>query len=359
MEVIRFARALVPLAAIALIGAPGVARPAVPGAADPPWDPPACRGAVAAPTVSAGTTRYRLDAALAAAGSLAGQRLKIGIVGGLERQVTLPAESFATGPVRGLVLVGDDDGTRSRLRAVDPARGCAWTIAAESAVIRSAIFATDAGSTWEHRVDRATRADLGVWRRAIGGGTASRVAPGLAPDVAHGRTFATDLRWALDGRLVIASCGELACRTRLVDPATGLAEATSRTGPVLGVAGTRVIAYAVCPGLPCAVTATDPSTGAAETLVAEAGAAALAGGSLVYEHDGHLAKLDLRTRAVSDVPGSDGFVPVASGSGATAGMDLPAGTMLLAGSGQRPAPSTARRYDPFTTATQPIEAVQR
>ena len=359
MEVIRFARALVPLAAITLMGAPGVARPAIPGAADPPWEPPACRGAVAVPTVSVGTTWYRLDAALDAAGTLAGQRLTIGIVGGLERQVALPAESFATGPVRGLVLVGDDDGTRSRLRVIDPARGCAWTIAVEAGVIRSAIFATDAGSTWEHRVDRSTRADLGVWRRSAGGGSASRVAPGLVPDTAHGRTFATDLRWSPDGRLVVASCGELACRTRLVDPATGLAEATSRTGPVLGVAGSRVIAYGVCPGLPCALTATDPPTGAAELLVADAGAAALAGGSLVYQHDGHLVKLDLRTSAVSDVPGSDGLLPMRTGSGATAGMDLPPGTVLLAGDGQRPAPSTARRYDPLSPAVQPIEAVQR
>ncbi len=121
-----------------------------------------------------------------------------------------------------------------------------------------------------------------------------------------------------------------------------------------------MIAYGVCPGLPCAVTATDPSTGAAETLVTDAGPRRrIAGGSLVYERDGHLARLDLRTRAVSDVPGSDGLVPVANGSGATAGADLPAGSVMLAGSGQRPAPSTARRFDPFTTAIQPIEVVQR
>ena len=359
MEVIRFARALVPLAAITLMGAPGVARPVAPGAADPPWDPPACGGSVAAPTTSPGTAWYRMDATLDASGTLAGQRLTIGIVGGPERVVALPAESFATGPVRGRVVVGDDDGTRSRLRVVDPARACAWTIATEAAVIRSAIFAPDAGSTWEHRVDRATRADLGVWRRPVGGGTASRMAPGLAPDVAHGRTFATDLRWAPDGRLVVASCGELACRTRLVDPATGLAESTSRTGPVIGVAASRVIAYGVCPGFPCAVQATDPSTGARETLVDAAGAATVAGGSLVFEHDGHLARLDLRTRAVSDVPAADGFAPVRDGSGATAGMDLPAGSVMLAGSGQPPAPATARRFDPFTTAVQPIEAVQR
>ncbi|HEY6569842.1 MAG TPA: hypothetical protein VIZ22_06105 [Candidatus Limnocylindrales bacterium] len=359
MEVIRFARALVPLAAITLMSTPGAMRPAVSGTADPPWDPPACLVAVGVPPAAAGTAWYRTDATLDASGTLAGQQLTVGVVGGGERRVALPAESFASGPVRGLVTVGDDDGTRSRLRVVDPAHGCAWTIAVEATVIRSAILAPDAGSTWEHRVDRATRADLGVWRRPVSGGIASRVAPGLAPDVAHGRTFATDLRWAPDGRRVIASCGELACRTRLVDPATGLTEMTSRTGPVIGVAGTRVIAYGVCPGLPCPVRATEPSTGAVETLVDEAGPAALAVGALVYERDGHLVSQDLRTRVVSDVAASDGLAPLPGGSGATAGMDLPAGSVTLAAAGQRPAPSTARRFDPFTSAIGPIEAVQR
>ena len=357
MEVIRFARALVPLAAITLMSAPGATRPAVSGTADPPWDPPACRGAVAAQAVAAGTAWYRMDATLDASGTLAGQRLTIGIVGGSERQAPLPAESFATGPVRGLLLVGDDDGARSRLRVVDVARTCAWTIAVETAVIRSAIFAPD-GSTWEHRVDRATRTDLGVWRRAAGGGTASRVAPGLLPDVAHGRTFATDLRWAPDGRLAVASCGELACRTRLIDPATGLAETTSRTGPLIGIAGSKVVAYGVCPGFPCAVRATDPSTGAVETLVEAAGAATLAASLLVFEHDGHLARLDVLTRSLAEVPASEGLAPVRDGSSATTGMDLPAGSVMLARLGQRPAPSTAMRLNPYSTAVQPIEAVQ-
>ena len=221
MEVLRFARALVPLAAIALLGPTGVARPPVLETADPPWDPPACRAAVAARPPSGGVAWFRMDAVLDAAGTLTGQRLTLGVVGGRARLLALPPESFASGPVEGVVLVGDDDGSRSRMRAIDPAGGCASTIAVEASVIRSAVLDTDLGATFEHRVDRATRADLGVWRRATRGGTAVRLLPGLAPDARHGRTFSTDLRWASDGRLAVASCGEVACRTRIVDTATG------------------------------------------------------------------------------------------------------------------------------------------
>ena len=266
MEVIRFARALVPLAAITLMGAPGVARPAVPGAADPPWDPPACRGAVTAPTGLGGDGLVphgrRAGRVGDARGPAADHRRRRRAASGRSR---CPPSRSRPGPCAASSWSAMTTGPRSRLRVVDPARGCAWTIATEPAVIRSAIFATDGGSTWEHRVDRATRADLGVWRRPVGGGTASRVAPGLAPDVAHGRTFATDLRWAPDGRLVVASCGELACRTRLVDPGDRPRRVDERHRTRHRRRRRRASSPTTsCPGFPCAVEATDPSTGVGE-----------------------------------------------------------------------------------------------
>lgn len=359
MEVIRCARALVPLAAIALLSAPGVARAPAPGAADPPWDPPACRGSlVAAQPAGTGAAWYRMDAVLDWTGTLAAQRLTVGIVGQAARTTPLPAESFATGPVHGLVLVGDDDGIRSRLQIVDPARACSWTLATEAAVIRSAILSPDGSAVIEHRVDRATREDAGVWRRATGGGTTVRVLPGLASDLMHGRTFATDLRWAPDGRVVVGTCGELVCRTRIVDPATGLAASTDGTGPVIGMTEARVLAYDVCPGFPCSVVAADGSA-AVETVVTDAGPAALADGSLVFEHAGHVAQLDLRTHRLWDVAGSDGYAPNRDGSRAGAGMDLPPNDVLLVATGQRPDPSTARRFNPATSSVEPVSEVQR
>ncbi len=357
MEVLRFARALAPLAAIVLLGPPGVARPAVAGATDPPWEPPACRGDVVTRPAAAGTAWFRLDATLDGTGTLAGQRLILGIVGGPARRIDLPAESFASGPVLGVVLVGDDDGARSRLRAIDALRGCSTTLATEASVVRSAVFAPDLGSTVEHRVDRASRADLGIWRRATRGGTPVRLLPGLAGDVAHGRTFATDLRWSPDGRLAVASCGELACRTRLVDPATGFVQSTERTGPVLGVADARVIAYDVCPGFPCGVVAVDPASGAVERLVGDAGPAGLGAASLVYAHDGHLARRDLRTRGTADVLASDLLEPVPGGSSARAGVDRSESTVLLATVGQAIDPSSLRRFDPASAAIEPVVEV--
>ena len=67
----------------------------------------------------AGAAWYRLDPVLDEHGSLAGQRLTVGLVGGPARHLDLAPESFVSGPVGGVVLVGDDDGTESRLRLLD------------------------------------------------------------------------------------------------------------------------------------------------------------------------------------------------------------------------------------------------
>jgi hypothetical protein len=67
VEVIRFARGLVPLAAIALLGAPGMIGPPAVGASAP-WQPPPCPPE--APVMSpAGTAWYRLDAVLDGSGT--------------------------------------------------------------------------------------------------------------------------------------------------------------------------------------------------------------------------------------------------------------------------------------------------
>ena len=144
----------------------------------------------AAPTKGApgdakgGPAWFRLEAVLDPGGTLVGQRLTAGPVAGSSRTLALPPESFASGPVGGRVLVGDDDGTVSVLRLLDVARGCWTVVAREPAVIRGAVLAPDGASSWEHRVDRASRADLGVWRRTLSGGPAVRVLPGLAVDAA-------------------------------------------------------------------------------------------------------------------------------------------------------------------------------
>ena len=74
----------------------------------------------------AGTSWYRLDPALDADGALTGWRLVAGRAAErVSLDLSLPVESFASGPRDGLVLVGADDGRRSLIRRVDNGRRCA------------------------------------------------------------------------------------------------------------------------------------------------------------------------------------------------------------------------------------------
>ena len=116
------------VAALALVGA-GVARPsAVAGGGRPAVGPAALsrrpwrlgsRG-----MVPAGRPRRRRRHAHRAA-------LTVGQLGAGGRTIDLPPESFATGPWAGRVLVGADDGARSRLSLVDVGAGCATPLAEE------------------------------------------------------------------------------------------------------------------------------------------------------------------------------------------------------------------------------------
>lgn len=300
-----------------------------------------------------GSAWYRLDPELDAGGTLVGQRLTAGPSAGGSRSMALPPEAFASGPVGGRVLVGDDDGTVSVLRLLDVARGC-WTIVArEAGVIRGAVLAPDCASVWEHRVDRASRVDLGVWRRQLAGGPAVRELDGLPVDAAYGPTFTTELAWSAGGRLVVSACGELACRNRVLDASTGLVASVEGTGPAVGLAGDRLIAFDACRGLPCPIVAVD-LVGGARSRVADAGGPAALGGAgdgvLVYAaRDGSLATLSLGPDARDTAhvgPAPAGLNPVRRGSASTGGLELPAGSVLLAPGGRFTGPPAAARIDP-------------
>ena len=255
-----------------------------------PWSPVAClangpaHGALAAAGPAtlddvASLPWFRLDPVLDGTGTLSGQRLTVGINGArLDRTLVLPPKSFAAGPFGGSVLVGLDDGRVSRLMAIDVARRCSSTIAESDDVIRSATVDPDGTAIVEHRVDRATRADLGVWRRPLDGGSVRRWLAPIGPDPRFGRTWSTHLGWAVDGDgLVVASCAETACRVRVADPATAGVRtlADPSIGLVVGVAADRVIAHAACRGLPCPLLSVALETGATTVLASDAGTAAV------------------------------------------------------------------------------------
>ena len=294
----------------------------------------------AAPARLAGESWFRLQPRLDAALALAGQQLEIGWRGGVSRLLALPPESFAAGPFGRLVVVGADDGRRSTVRAFDGADPCDWLLATERDVIRRATIDPLGNAVYEFRVDRFSRADLGVWRRPLSGGTAVRVLAPLPIDDRYGPTFSTELSWSEKGdQLAVQSCGLSHCRTRLLDLASGAIQAVlgEDQGPLLGVMGGKLIGYGACRGLPCPVRSTDLVSGTNVTLVEAAGVAGLiaseAGPAVAYETgtgSAELAAVDVTTgvaRPVATLTSGLRLVPNWDASGTRE--RLPGGWALL------------------------------
>ena len=263
------------------------------------------------------TPAYRIAPLLDARGALTGRRVSIGTVAATVATLDLPAESFAAGPFGRVVLVGADDGHRSTLRFVDAFSGCVTPVAVESAVIRRATVAPDTGTVYEFRVARATRAELGVWRRAAA--TAERVLPPLEWDDRYGITFSTELAWRTDGgELAVQSCGASLCRTRVLDVSTGRVRRveTADQGEMIALAGDRVVTYGACRGLPCPIHGFDADTGDEVVLSVAAGAARAVstpnGVRIVHERG----------------DGRPGVLAVDPRSGAATAISLPANTRL-------------------------------
>jgi hypothetical protein len=340
----------------------GATGPGISLASASPWQPPPCPP-VDPPGVAADTsTHYQLAAMLDETGTLVAQRFEVFPRGGSVATMDLPPETFASGPVRGLVVLGDDDGIRSRLRLVDRARGCVRFEAVEPAVIRSALIALDGSSLWEHRVDRATRADLGVWTRSLADRGSVRVLAGIDADPDYGPTFSTELRESADGHLSVASCGALACRTRIVDPRGPVVGLVAGTGPPIGFTQGQLVAHAACDWWPCPIVAVDPKTSERQTLVDAAYGAELGGakdGFLIYQGPGgDLEVMDVASRAGRSLAGAQGLAPVRRGSHPDAGFDMPVGEILVAPDGRVDGSRDTWRLDPTTETLSPAAEAQ-
>jgi len=277
---------------IAALGALLLVASTTTGADAPRWQPTSCAGPARTGPGPIGAW-YRLDPTLVD-GARTGQRLSIGVAGTTTvRRLDLDPESFAAGPFSGTVLLGTDDGTSSRVWLVDVARGCAWPIDRSDDVIRRATIAPDGGTLVEFRVDRRSRADLGVWRRRLAGpGREVRLLPPIDPDSRFGPTWLTELSWSDDGSiLAVQSCGEVACRVRWVDVASGATGivADPSLGDMVGLTRRLLVAHGACRGLPCPIRSVDLQSGSTKTLVAAAGqATAIRDGDttrVVYEFD--------------------------------------------------------------------------
>lgn len=319
---------------------------------------------------------FRLDARLDRSGALQGQRLAVGLDGDRSSRILdLPAESFAAGPFGRVVLVGSDDGMTSRLEVLDVPGECSWAIAEEAAVIRRATVDPTGETIYEMRVDRATRVDLGIWARPLDGtGSAVQVLEPIAPDERFGRTFSTEFAWDLAGRrLAVQSCGETACRTRVVDPQDGTTQAVADPdlGTLVGLAGDVLVTYAACRGLPCPIIAIDLIAGTRQLLAEASAVAVLAstpdGPRLVHEVL-DTAGLSLRSATLDGSSVSDlGPLPKgarlhAPSSTAEAATSIPSDWVLLAPEGRMPGAgpdvTTQLRHVPDGTTVQLNEVAQ-
>ncbi len=263
---------------IAALGAVALIASTTLGAPARTWQPPGCPGQ---PRIGAGPVGawYRLDPLLVD-GARTGQRLVVGRAGGGRPQaIRLDAESFAAGPFRGTILVGSDDGRASRLSLVDMTAACAWLLGGTTDVVRHATVAPDGTTVFEFRVDRRSRADLGVWRRSLDGSTGPvRVLAPIEADERFGPTWLTRMSWSEDGRtLAVASCGEVACRYRLLDPVSGNVRAITDAslGDLVGFDADRLVAHGACRGLPCRIVSV-ALDGSVVTLAPSAGQAVIA-----------------------------------------------------------------------------------
>jgi hypothetical protein len=345
----RSVAGVVSLAAVVAIGATTLA------AGPRPWSPPPCAGPPSAPALAergAATAWFRHEPVLVD-GSLASSEVVLGSAAqDRPALLVLDAESFVAGPFGDVLLVGTDDGRTSRLSLVDVAGACSWPLATSDDVIRRATLAPDGRTVFEMRVDRATRADLGIWRRSlVGPGAVERVLGPIAPDERFGRTFTTGFTWSQDGRgLAVRSCGEVACRVRVLEPATGRHRlvADPSLGDVVGLDADRIVTHAACRGLPCplvSVSLVDGSRTVLEPLAGLATMTTMADGTsrVVFERGAtRLRAMALDGGAAQNVGElRDGERLVAAEDRSGSGAAVPPGWISLA-EGGRVAPDRPR-----------------
>jgi len=337
------------------------------GAGDRPWAPATC-GASSAQLLAAarvptpatvndlGTEPwFRVDATLDRDGALRTQRLVVGIGAGRARRASeLPGESFVAGPFGRVLLIGTDDGAESRLVAYDVARDCAWAVASEQDVIRRATLDPASGTVYETRVERASRTDLGVWRRALDATEPAVAVLGAPPvDERFGRTFSTEFAWdASATRLAVQSCGELACRTRFVVAPPGTADPPldPEAGPLVGLDGDEMVAFAACRGRPCPIVSTNLVSGARRTIEPLADRASLVSAPDRVRVVVETVDRGARRMAALDVDddigvliGSDDGLDLVTPLDAGSGMRVPPGWVLLGPDGRLPGDQTTIR----------------
>lgn len=291
---------------------------------------------------------WRRLAVLDALGTIVGWQVEVGREGGRRRGLDLPAEASVSGPVRGLVVVTESDGRRSRVSLISSTGNCTQLVHETDAVVRRAVLDPTTGTMAMHVLRRADRADLGVWRVAAQADAAPSQILGPSSDVpeiaALGTIWSTELQFDESGnRLAVQSCGVDGCVTRVIDVGTGATAIVGGEfqGDLIAFAAGRLVVWAASDAVPSAIYAYDVQTGTRRLLLPDAMAAAPLAGSrwlaiatgdgpastirLVDVVSGEIRPaptaligtriLDVGLRASSAVEAADGSLPIDTAGG--------------------------------------------
>lgn len=229
---------------------------------------------------AASAGRIHFDPVIDGKGELTSQLLSVDTDSG-PLATELPAESFVGRPVGGLIVyTGYSAAAGSSVHLVEVATGCDVIALLPPEVVRSALIAPDGTSLYVHSVTRGARRDNGVQRFDLATRSTTVVVPPMLPSSDFGPVFGTELRWSVDGRaLAVQSCGFEACRTRVLDVASGIVSsfAAPGQGALIGLTKQHLITYGVCPGLPCTVLGIDLGTAQQTVLTSTAWSAVIVG----------------------------------------------------------------------------------
>jgi hypothetical protein len=142
--------------------------------------------------------------------------------------------TWANGPYGSSVLVGDDDGTRSRVFTVSSVDASESTMLETDDAVVVGALGTD--EMYFVPLDRGSGRDRGLWRLPLDSGAAEVIYS--EPIATEPSDYATQwtMDWSPDGdALVTQVCRMRTCRTLVLDTGTGQARLDDGGPPIIGV----------------------------------------------------------------------------------------------------------------------------
>ncbi len=261
--------ALLLIAAATLSAAPPPPAAAAAACSSAPGS--AVRAAMAA--APARSAQARVVERLGTRGQYLGRQVEISPAAGAALSIALPVESSVSQASPNLVVYTRVTNGRSEVRAIELATGCDYALAQPAGIVRSTLLDPYGTNLYVHSVTGTGRGDAGVVRYAVSGGPGTTVLPPLPADARYGQTFGTHLSWGANASaLVVQSCGFEACRSRLLDVASGTFEMIDEVahGSVIGVTNAHLVAYAACSWSPCDVVSIERDSGSSRVLARDA-----------------------------------------------------------------------------------------